>query len=959
MLTEYPRGSEWRKWDLHVHTASSYDAEYKGNDSDKLLCTVLKENGITAAAITDHFVIDSKRIANLRNLAPEITFFPGVELRTDKGSANLHIILIFSECCNLEVLAADFEAIMRRQKAKAITSDQTIYWTFEDIIEFAHNQGGLVSIHAGRKTNGIDKEITNATPVKMAIKEDIAKLIHFFEIGKTSDIDDYNKHVFKVIDEKPLIMCSDNHDPRNYTTKENLWIKANPTFEGLIQCIYQPKERVFIGSIPPKLDKFEKNKRTYIESISVRKKEDAKNSLETWFDFNIPINNGLTAIIGNKGSGKSALSDIIGHLCKSKSMVEASFLTTDRFRKAPKNLANDYSGSIKWCDGELEGNISLGEIDYGTTIENAQYLPQKYIEKVCNDLEDEFQKEINKVIFSYVDTTERGDTKNLSELIQNKSVAIFASIKEIQNEIGDLNRGIIRLENRHTSDYKKEITDNLKKRVDDLRRHEDNKPKEVQKPKNNQSQEYQKSLEEIDSKIIELQTEIEAKKTELTTVNKGIDKLNAAKAEIISLTDRIQRINLSLEDLILEFGFNKETFLIKYSTPLTVIDHRIGALAAERLGLQAILDNSDNATTVSLYKQLEMAVKNKQALIAQTDAEEKAYQKYLDDLKIWEQMRLEIIGNPLLEGSIEALKAENEYIEKILPTDYEHKKLERLIKVKALFEQKQAIAKVYGTIYEPVEKELQKLLGNLEDKIEFAVDIVLSDKLLVSQLLDYVKQTYKGIFNGKTESQNKMNELIKETDFNNADSISSFITNVLQCVYEDIDLSSKKVKNKEAFYNLLTYLEYVGVEYSLKMGGRHLLELSPGERGIVLLVFYLALSKNEIPLIVDQPEDNLDNHSVYHKLVKCISEAKNKRQVIIVTHNPNIAIASDAEQIIYCSIDKSNNKISYVSGSIENKEIRDKVVDVLEGTMPAFDLRRLKYTTTLEKVGTKREPQYV
>lgn len=73
-------------------------------------------------------------------------------------------------------------------------------------------------------------------------------------------------------------------------------------------------------------------------------------------------------------------------------------------------------------------------------------------------------------------------------------------------------------------------------------------------------------------------------------------------------------------------------------------------------------------------------------------------------------------------------------------------------------------------------------------------------------------------------------------------------------------------------------------------------ELSPGERGMVLLVFYLALSKDNIPLITDQPEDNLDNQSVYKKLVPCINEAKNNLQVIIVTHNPNIAVACDAEQ---------------------------------------------------------------
>ena len=165
----------------------------------------------------------------------------------------------------------------------------------------------------------------------------------------------------------------------------------------------------------------------------------------------------------------------------------------------------------------------------------------------------------------------------------------------------------------------------------------------------------------------------------------------------------------------------------------------------------------------------------------------------------------------------------------------------------------------------------------------------------------------------------------------------------MHVVDEDVDISSKKIFNKQEFYNLLCGLNYIGVAYKLKMGGRDLEELSPGERGIVLLVFYLALSKNNIPIIIDQPEDNLDNQSVYSKLVPCICEAKKKRQVIIVTHNPNIAIACDAEQIVYCHMDKTTHEIKYKSGAIEESEIRKCVVDVLEGTYPAFDLRKKKY----------------
>ena len=108
-------------------------------------------------------------------------------------------------------------------------------------------------------------------------------------------------------------------------------------------------------------------------------------------------------------------------------------------------------------------------------------------------------------------------------------------------------------------------------------------------------------------------------------------------------------------------------------------------------------------------------------------------------------------------------------------------------------------------------------------------------------------------------------------------------------------------------------------------------------------LFNLALSQNSIPIIIDQPEDNLDNQSVYNKLVPCICAAKQKRQVIIVTHNPNIAVACDAEQIICCKMDKNTHKITYLSGAIEDQEIKQNVVDILEGTMPAFDLRRRKY----------------
>jgi hypothetical protein len=91
--------------------------------------------------------------------------------------------------------------------------------------------------------------------------------------------------------------------------------------------------------------------------------------------------------------------------------------------------------------------------------------------------------------------------------------------------------------------------------------------------------------------------------------------------------------------------------------------------------------------------------------------------------------------------------------------------------------------------------------------------------------------------------------------------------------------------------------------------------------------------------------DYLETKYDLKMLVSFLKEAKKRRQIIIVTHNPNLAVVADTEQIIHVSIDKKNNRndFSFKSGAIENPEINKAVVDILEGTLPAFDNRRLKY----------------
>ena len=190
-------------------------------------------------------------------------------------------------------------------------------------------------------------------------------------------------------------------------------------------------------------------------------------------------------------------------------------------------------------------------------------------------------------------------------------------------------------------------------------------------------------------------------------------------------------------------------------------------------------------------------------------------------------------------------------------------------------------------------------------------------------------------------------------DFNNADDAIGFVENVLSYLQKDMrgalkpamEMSAQLRRNAtlKNLYDFLWSFEYLKPEYSLKLDGKDLGHLSPGERGTLLLMFYLV-DKSDKPIIVDQPEENLDSQTVYELLRPIIKDVKKRRQIIMVTHSPNIAVVCDAEQIIHAHIDRAQgNRVVYASGAIEAPEINRHLVNVLEGTRPAFDNRETKY----------------
>nr|WP_240733917.1 AAA family ATPase [Herbaspirillum huttiense] len=146
--------------------------------------------------------------------------------------------------------------------------------------------------------------------------------------------------------------------------------------------------------------------------------------------------------------------------------------------------------------------------------------------------------------------------------------------------------------------------------------------------------------------------------------------------------------------------------------------------------------------------------------------------------------------------------------------------------------------------------------------------------------------------------------------------------------------------------------DHIRIGYGLQYDGVDIESLSPGTRGVVLLLLYLAIDINDDrPLIIDQPEENLDPQSVFDELVPVFRDAKKHRQIIIVTHNANLVVNTDVNQVIVARCGQHRQgqlpEITYESGGLENPRIRESVCAILEGGEKAFRERARRLRVAL------------
>lgn len=779
-----------------------------------------------------------------------------------------------------------------------------------------------------------------------------------FALGKChNSIDEYLTE-FKTI--KPCFHGSDAHSFGTlFAPAENRfnWLKTDPTFEGLRKTLIEPEDRVFIGERPEKLQAIEEQQTKFIESISIKKapKSDLQ---EHWFDCNIPINPGFVAIIGNKGGGKSALGETLGLLGHTANADAFSFLNNKKFRQPKNNKATHFVGSLAWVSGR-KNSISLDKNPDPNDYELVKYIPQNYLETLCNELgsadESRFEQELRSVIFSHVPEEKRLGKNSLEDLLEYQTAQSTEKIEILQSELNKITSNIVRLEDRGSVEYTRKIEGELAAKKHALESHIENKPTAVPKPE---------TLLEQENNIKNLNSQISQKRTDLFNADKAVIVAQNELSEVNKLLSVTSRLLKRIEN----FDRQINTFKNDVSADIDALKLEIPSIISLNISTKPIIEKRSTLlqqsnkleSEINLTKEGSKAAAKEKiktelaALQNKLDAPHKAYEAYLGQKSAWDISKNDIVGSKDIPETVEYYKEQLKQLTTV-PNRLELERKKAADKAGEIFLEKDKLVDIYRALYAPVQNFIQSssVAGNLQ--LRFNVEI--SDTGFDATFFSYLSQGVRGTYCGTHEGRKRLRSLLSGSDISTQSGIEIFVKKLVDSILVDerdeatetetklkVRDQMRKGQKTQSLYNFVYGLNYLQPRYSLGVSGKSLQEISPGERGALLLVFYLLVDQNNTPFIIDQPEENLDNQTVYKLIVPCIKEARKRRQIIAITHNPNLAVVCDAEQVIVCSIDKKDgNRLNYISGAIENPRINKLIVDILEGTRPAFDNRDSKY----------------
>lgn len=915
---KFLRGSEWRKWDLHIHSNCG--------SPDQIINAVI-EKGISVFSITDHCSVEKideflKIVQNKQRQNKEIYFLPGIELKTDKGKRAVHLIGIFplqdreGNQINTEYLkqnllskvnCSDTDIISAGKKVlEDGKSDQEykkrgyleISVPFENAASQIKKLGGITIVHAGEKSSSIEKEMKHAkTEDEFELfnslghtKRDLMrKYIDICEVPNWGSTSLKAKDFYLKQFDKPAIICSDSHSLSNIGTKYT-WIKADPTFEGLKQIIYEPKLRISLSEkkelyLYPKIISFQfKGVGKYKTS------EDKKEFPPINLKKQIILNSNLTSIIGPRASGKTVLVELL------------SYPFDQHQKEAKKNeklpliqfLAKKFSGlsvEVLYQQGEKEPQVLRRDITDSTdpfyasplTIE---YWSQGQIEQVADKKEkinDYLKDRLKSGLLSNVNL----EIHKLKEKLQSLREKYFNKFEE------EIERNKLLAERKQIEEYFEKLKTPEYK--DLVKKIQDNRAK----------------IQCLDAFVENIQTitdVLEESSKQFSFINfpekeKLLELFPKTSSIYRDINDLYKFINVEFADFIKGLPTLKES--IKNSHERKELSEQARRFQnefisfCEKNGIK--ITKSEYETRTSRLNLVNRQLRDLESKLKEYEEAKKTHaqcvQQLDDKLTNWKKENNRIIEefNKLYSRSNirvvwdDPSKTLSEWVTKqFIESDQKTK----------------AIIKKHFHIPSPVREDF---IG------EIVKEMIEDKKYSLAKIIEYLKDRKRPLLEESSGKNENLNWFFQREE--------------MKILREDLILRLKEYA--EIGINL--------IQYKRKILGKD--TMSFGERcGTVI---ELILHSGDHPLIIDQPEEHLDAKFVADRVVNIIREQKINRQIIICTHNANIVVLGDSELVTVLFAGEQGTESS--QGSLENLSTRKQIYNVLEGGPQAFKKREQKY----------------
>ena len=952
----FERGSTWRRWDFHVHTPySSLNNNFGFTPTDdgsdvkqfdeyvKQLFSKAVALNISAIGITDYFTIEGyKRIRqeylsnpikmadlfpdeSVRAAISKIFVFPNIEFRLNKfvgeksHAINYHVL--FSD----KVDPADIEMLFLEELKIHDAEDghETNYPLKRTYVEKIgrdykkYNPTTGSDYTVGLKHITVDDSqicsVLNDIKVPNSIKGNFLITIPVDEDLSQIKWDGRDYHTRKIYYHQCDFLLTANPKTRNWALAEGreqeqieefgsikaciwgsdahsieelfrphedryCWIKAEPTFEGLLQIKYEPSQRVSIQKDRPE----EKNPHQIIDSITFH---DSR-----FQERPIYLNESLTAIIGGKSTGKSIL---LRHIAKGADPKQVS----ERERKLHRESRPlDANAEVRWRDGIQEERKII-------------YIPQSWLNTIIDT--NAAGSDLNKLIREII--------------LQNDSLItayseLEADVKNIQEEIS---HSIL--------DYINAINS-----ISECRR-------EIQKTGGSSA--YYNTIRNLEEKRRALSSSAGISEDDLQKYNALGEKIRETQDKLSGLDNEYTAIIDSIDPFAILPSFTKVNrqwnHYNDFSSIPTVKD--IIEKAAQEMD-EAVLQIWRRESTVALSRLTEK--KNELSTSVQDLSTE------------YSPLKLRVANNEETQKIDATLQVEKGNLRRAL-----------LVEKTQRDSSENAIA---------LRNQIIKLRGMVKEKYSQYVKIA-SKVSSGSSTLSFkaeVRENKEGLLNALTGMFDNRNfrpfrdkyeyDLLDREAFLHQDSIldDRFFLAVWDAIMDGTLTFKGGVTFKTALERLFS--DWFFVHYSVSSGGDPINQMSPGKKAMVLLEMLVSLENSKCPILIDQPEDDLDNRSIMKDLVAYLRKKKQERQIIVVTHNANVVVLADAEEVIIANQDGNEAKneskqFEYRCGAIEttrpvllddgsvkpgilNKTgIQEQICDILEGGKEAFKQRRSKY----------------